>query len=67
MVLELHQRSDFEAIGRWIAGAKRYYLKRFLDSESVMQGGLHRYNDSIMQQALEIVRENVPSAKLRGW
>ncbi len=67
VVLELHQRSDFEAIGRWIAGAKRYYLQRYLDSESVMQGGLHRYNDSIMQQALEIVRENVPSAKLRGW
>ena len=67
VVLELHQRSDFEAIGRWIAGAERYYLQRYLDSESVMQGGLHRYNDSIMQQALEIVRENVPSAKLRGW
>lgn len=66
VVLELHQRSDFEAIGRWIAGARRYYLQRFVDSASVLRGGLHRYNESIMLQALEIVRENVPSARLRG-
>lgn len=67
VVLEFHQRSDFEAIGRWIAGAKRYYLQRFVNSDSVIRGGLHRYNESIMNQALEIVRENVPSARLRGW
>lgn len=67
VVLELHQRSDFESIGRWIAGAEHYYLQRYIDSESVIQGGLHRYNESIMRQALEIVQENVPSARLRGW
>ncbi len=67
VVLELHRRSDFESIGRWIAGAKRYYLQRFVNSEHTIRGGLHRYNESIMHQALEIVRENVPSARLRGW
>ncbi len=67
VVLEYHQRSDFESIGRWIAKADRYYLQRFLNSEHVIRRGLHKYNDSIMEQALAIVRKEVPSAKLRGW
>ena len=67
VVLELHQRSDFESIGRWITNAKQYYLQGFLNSEYVIQQGLHKYNDFIMEQALEIVRKEVPSAKLRGW
>lgn len=67
VVLEFHRRSDFESIGRWIANAKRYYLQSFLNSEQVIQPGLHKYNDYIMEQALEIVRKEVPSAKLRGW
>ena len=28
VVLELHQRSDFESIGRWIEGADQYFLQR---------------------------------------
>jgi len=67
VVLEYHRRSDFESIGRWIAGAERYYLQRFICSEGVMREGLHRYNDSIMEQALEIVKRDVPAARLRGW
>ena len=67
VVLEYHRRSDFESIGRWIAGAERYYLQRFICSEGVIREGLHRYNDSIMEQALEIVKRDVPAARLRGW
>lgn len=67
VVLELHQRSDFESIGRWIEGADQYFLQRFIDTESVMRKGLHRYNENIMRQALDIVKERVPSARLRGW
>ncbi len=67
VVLEYHQRSDFESIGKWIANAQRYYLQRFLNAEHVIKKGLHKYNDSIMEQALEIVKKEVPSAKLRKW
>lgn len=67
VVLELHQRSDFESIGRWIAGAEKYYLQRFVNTGNVIREGMHRYNESIMCQALEIVQKNVPSAQLRGW
>lgn len=66
VVQEFHQRSDFEAIGEWIAGAKRYYLQQFQDSGDLIRPGLHAYNENIMRQALEIVREKIPSAQLRG-
>lgn len=66
VVREFHQRSDFEAIGRWIKDAKRYYLQQFVDSGDLIQGGLHGYNKNIMEQALEVVRKNVETAQLRG-
>lgn len=66
VVREFHQRSDFEAIGRWIKGAKRYYLQQFQESGDLIRPGLHAYNDNIMRQALDVVKAYVPSAELRG-
>lgn len=66
VVREFHQRSDFEAIGKWIGGAKHYYLQQFVDSGSLIQPGLHGYDREIMEQALEIVRKYVKTAELRG-
>jgi len=66
VVQEFHQRSDFEAIGRWIGGAKRYYLQQFVDSGDLIQDGLHGYNKDIMTQALETVKKGVQTAELRG-
>ena len=66
VVREFHQRSDFESIGKWIRGAKKYYLQQFVDSGDLLQQGLRGYNKDIMNQALEIVRQYVPNAQLRG-
>ena len=66
VVQELHRRSDFESIGRWIEGAQHYYLQQFVDSGDIIHPGLHGYNKDIMNQALEIVRKRVPTAELRG-
>ena len=66
VVQELHRRSDFESIGRWIEGAQHYYLQQFVDSGDIIHPGLHGYNKDIMSQALEIVRKRVPTAELRG-
>ena len=66
VVRELHKREDFAAIGRWIRGAERYYLQGFVDSGDLIQPGLRGYTKDIMEQALEIVRRNVPNAELRG-
>ena len=66
VVLEFHQRSDFESIGRWIKGAQRYYLQQFVDSGDLIREGLHGYDKVIMEQALEVVGKYVQTAEIRG-
>ena len=66
VVLEFHQRSDFESIGRWIKGAQRYYLQQFVDSGDLIREGLHGYDKVIMEQALEVVSKYVQAAEIRG-
>lgn len=68
VVREFHKRADFLEIGKWLAGAERYYLQKFTDSGDLIcrEMGLRAYTDDIMEQALEIVREYVPNARLRG-
>ena len=66
VVREFHKREDFEAIGQWLEGADRYYLQSFVDSGDLIQPGLRGYTKEIMEQALEIVRQYIPAADLRG-
>ena len=66
VVLEFHQRSDFESIGRWIKGAQRYYLQQFEDSGDLIREGLHGYNKEIMEQELEVLSKYVQTAEIRG-
>lgn len=66
VVRQFHQRSDFESIGRWIRGARRYYLQQFVDSGDLIREGLQGYTKDIMEQALAVVKEYVPDAQLRG-
>lgn len=66
VVREFHKRDDFEKIGRWLAGARKYYLQTFVDSGDLIATGLRPYTKEIMEQALEIVRMHIPAAELRG-
>ena len=66
VVREFHTREDIAEIGRWITGAKRYYLQKFENSGDLIGTGCRAYTDEIMQQALGIVQEYVPNAQLRG-
>lgn len=66
VVREFHKREDFEEMGRWLRGARRYYLQGFVDSGDLIQPGLRGYTKDIMEQALAIVRKYIPEAELRG-
>ena len=65
-VAELHDGESFRKIGEWIRGAKRYYLQKFTDRDTVPFGGFHAPSDGKMREYLEIVRKFVPAAELRG-
>ena len=66
VVQELHDETSFEEIGKLIRGAKRYYLQKFTDRDSVMFAGLHAPADAALARYAEIVRPYVVSAQLRG-
>ncbi len=65
-VAEFHDDRSFEQIGEWIAGARRYYLQKFTDRETVPFGGLHAPGDEQMRRWADIIRPFVPSVELRG-
>ena len=66
VVAELHDEESFRKIGEWIQGAKRYFLQKFTDRDTVPCEGFHAPENADMGRYLEIVKEFVPSAELRG-
>ncbi len=62
----LHLVSDFQDIGLWIAGAKRYFIQQFIDSGDLICGGFSAFDEAETQQLLAAVSEAVPNAKIRG-
>ena len=66
VVDELHEAADFEAIGAWIAGAKRYFLQAFTDRDTVPFAGLHAPSAQRMGEYLAIMKRYVPDSALRG-
>ena len=66
VVNELHDEEDFVKIGEMIKGAKRYFLQRFTDRDSVPYGNLTPPSFDKMHKFAEISREFVPKTELRG-
>ena len=66
VVDELHEEADFEAIGAWIAGAKRYFLQAFADRESVPFANLHAPSAQKLRDCAAVAGRYVPDTRLRG-
>lgn len=69
VVRGLHTASDFQDIGQWIAGAKRYFLQSYKDSEYILQKKqfeMSAFSTEEMKELLDLVLPSIPSAKLRG-
>lgn len=74
VVRGLHRKSDFEAIGRWLAGARRYYLQGFVDSDDLIfasdgawsGGRLEAFGREEMEEFRQLVLPGIPGAELRG-
>lgn len=66
VVREFHQTEDFVDISQWIAGAQQYFLQGFVNSEHVLQSGLHGYAVEEMEQFRQILLPYIPSVQLRG-
>lgn len=66
VVNELHEEEDFYKIGEMISGAKRYFLQRFTDRDSVPYGNLTPPSFDKMHKFAEISRKFIPNTELRG-
>lgn len=66
VVRQFHRKKDFELIGQWIKGAKRYCLQAFVDSGDLIGEGLSGYEKAQMEEAREIAAQYVKLAILRG-
>lgn len=66
VVKELHSPTDFEEIGKWISGARAYFLQCFADSGDLIGEGLSAPTPAEMQQYLHIVKKYVTNSHIRG-
>ena len=53
-------------IGKWIKGAKRYFLQGFVDSGDLIGQGMEAFSKEEANAFLEAARTYIPSAALRG-
>ncbi|MBR6708243.1 MAG: anaerobic ribonucleoside-triphosphate reductase activating protein [Clostridia bacterium] len=65
VVAELHHDGDFDAIGRRIAGAERYFLQTFRDEGDLLTGGLHAPTREQMEKWRDEVAPYVGTAAVR--
>ena len=66
VVKELHNKADFDEIGRWLKGAKRYFLQSFKDSGDILSPGLSPMEKADLLEILDRLRAEIPGVELRG-
>lgn len=72
VVAELHNEAHIQSMGAWVQDlgdgqrAKRWYLQRFTDRNSVLRAGLHAPEAAQMQQYAEKIAPYADLVSLRG-
>lgn len=62
----LHTEREMEEIGRWLKGAKRYFLQPFVDSGSLVSGGVQAHTRDELARLRQAVLPYIPNTQLRG-
>ena len=66
IVREFHNQQDIYEIAEWLSDAHAWFLQSYIDSDNVIQKGLHAYDKQTLLTFLDIARSKVSNAKLRG-
>lgn len=66
IVEEFHTLADIHKIGEWLQGASAFYLQAFVDSERVIQSGLHAFPKETMEVFKIALEAYIPKVELRG-
>lgn len=66
IVREFHTVEDVAKIADWIAGAPKYFLQNFKESDHMIGSGLHAHPEETLRQMQKVAQKKVPTASLRG-
>lgn len=66
VVKELHQKEDFEKIGKWLKGAKRLFLQPFKDNENLIGENLSSHTKEALEEFKEVLQETISQVEIRG-
>lgn len=61
-----HDPDDMHEIGRWLRGAKQYYLQNFVDSGDLVGTGICGLKKEEMEELHQAVLPYIPNTRLRG-
>lgn len=62
----LHTEKEMEEIGRWLRGAKRYFLQPFVDTGDLVSGGVQAHTQDELTRLRQAVLPDIPNTQLRG-
>ena len=61
-----HTENDIVKIGEWMQGDEKFFLQQFKDSGDTVGGYVEGYGEDEMRKLLDLFRQFVPNAQLRG-
>lgn len=66
VVKEHHTAEDFLSIGKWLQGAKAYYLQAYKDSGDIISPGLSSYSKTELNDFRNILLQYIQTVGIRG-
>ncbi len=66
LVKELHNEADIISIGKWLKGARNYYLQSYQDADAVIQKGFHALDKDTLLHFQELLTPYIENVALRG-
>lgn len=67
LVKEFHGEEDMKEIARWLKGAKRYRLQKFIDEDTCIRRGLHHVKRKEALKFKEILETTMEDVALRNY
>ena len=67
LIKNYHTHKDIENIAKTISGANKYFLQKFVNSETCLMQGLEEIDHNTATEFLSICTKDIPNTKLRGY
>ena len=66
VVREMHGWKEFETLGRWLKGCRRYFLQNYRASEGVISPIFTGYSREQLERFRDLLRKDISQVEIRG-